>query len=35
MAEPIPKELKNEIITKINIEGRSGADAVLRSACQT
>ena len=30
MAKPIPKELKDEIITKIKVEGISGAEAARR-----
>lgn len=30
MAKPIPQELTDEIITKINIEGLSGAEAERR-----
>jgi transposase len=30
MAKPIPKELKDEIITKIKVEGLSGAEAAQR-----
>jgi transposase len=30
MAKPIPKELKNEILTKIKVEGLRGADAARR-----
>ncbi len=30
MAKPIPKELKDEIITKIKVEGLSGAEAARR-----
>jgi transposase-like protein len=30
MAKSIPKELKNEILTKIKVEGLSGAEAARR-----
>ncbi len=30
MAKPIPKELKDEILTTIKVEGLSGADAARR-----
>lgn len=30
MAKPIPKELKEEILTKIKVEGISGAEAARR-----
>lgn len=30
MAKPIPKDLKDEIITKIKVEGLSGAEAARR-----
>lgn len=30
MAKPTPKELKDEIITKIKVEGLSGAEAARR-----
>ena len=30
MAKPIPKELKDEILTKIKVEGISGAEAARR-----
>ncbi len=30
MAKPIPKELKDEILTKIKVEGLSGAEAARR-----
>ncbi len=30
MAKPMPKELKDEILTKITVEGLSGAEAARR-----
>jgi transposase len=30
MAKPIPKELKDAILTKINVQGLSGAEAARR-----
>jgi transposase len=30
MAKPIPKDLKDEILTKIKVEGLSGAEAARR-----